>query len=83
MPPLVGIAVEFGREAAVGFGRDDGLNPGLCQRLAQPVRVESPVREKFSAAQPFYERRRAAQVVGLSGQQAASRSGCRARLSTP
>jgi len=67
--PLVGIAVELGREAAVGFGRDDRLNPRLRQRLDQPVRVESPVREELSAGQPFDQRRRAAQVVGLPRQQ--------------
>ena len=47
--PLVGIAVELGREAAVGFGRDDRLNPCVRQRLTQPVRVECSIREKLSA----------------------------------
>jgi hypothetical protein len=37
MPPLVGIAVELGKEAAVGFGRDDRLNPCVRQRLTQPI----------------------------------------------
>jgi len=69
MPPLVGIAVELGRETAVGFGRDNRLNLSLRQRPAQPVCVESTVREELSAGQPFDERCRAAQVVGLSRQQ--------------
>ena len=69
MPPFVGIAVELGRETAVGFGRDNRLNLSLRQRLAQPVCVESTVREELSAGQPFDERRRAPQVVSLSRQQ--------------
>ena len=36
-------------EAAVGFGRDDRLNPCVRQRLTQPVGVECSIREKLSA----------------------------------
>jgi len=69
MPPLIGIAVECGREAAVGFGQDDRLNRRPRQHLAQPIRVECPVREGFAAGQPFDEHHRATQIVGLSRQQ--------------
>jgi len=64
----VGIAVELGREAAVGFGRDDRLNPCVRQRLTQPIRVEGSIREGFPAGRPFDERCGAAQVVSLAGQ---------------
>ena len=43
VPPLVGVAVELCGKAAVGFGRDDCLNPCLRQRVAQLVRVECPI----------------------------------------
>ena len=69
MAPFIGVAVELGREAAVRFGRDNRFDFGLRQRLAQPVRVESPIREELSAGQSVDERGRAPQVVGLSGQQ--------------
>ena len=84
MPPLVRIAVEARREAAVGFGRefegsgiDPGdqflrkrLDPGLGQRVAQPVRIERPVCKKLAAVQALYQRRSATQVVSLPGRQA-------------
>jgi hypothetical protein len=51
VPPLVGVAVKARRDAAVGFGRDDRLDPGLSQRVVQPVRIESPVPEISSKKQ--------------------------------
>jgi hypothetical protein len=50
MLPLVGIAVKLGREAAVGFGRNDSLDPCVRQRFAQPIRVEGPIREELPAS---------------------------------
>ena len=67
MPPLVSIAIELGREAAVGFWRDDRLDPRFRQRLAQPIRVESTIREELPAGQSFDERRCAPQVMSLAG----------------
>jgi len=64
-----GVAVELGRKAAVGSGRDECLDPCVRRRLARPVRVECSIREELAAGQPFFERRSAAQVVGLAGQQ--------------
>ena len=63
MAPLAGVPVELGREAAVGFGRNDRLDLCAGQRLAQPVRVACPIREELFAGQPLDQRRRAAQVV--------------------
>ncbi len=70
MAPLVGVAVEFSREAPVGLGRDHRLGSRLGQGLAQPVRVKRPVRKQLSAREPLDERRGATQIVGLAGQQA-------------
>ena len=70
MPPLVGLTVELGRNPAVGFRGNDRLDPRPGQRIAQPVRIERPVGEELAARQPTGQRRRAAQVVGVSGQQA-------------
>jgi hypothetical protein len=64
MPPIEGIAIELGRKAAVGFGRDDCLNYCLRQCLTQPIRVECPIREQLPSGQPFDQRCRASQVVG-------------------
>ena len=69
MPPLIGVTVELGRKAAVGFGRDNGLNSCLRQHLAQLIRVEGPIREKLAARQPFDQLCSAAQIVGLARQQ--------------
>ena len=70
MLPLVGITVDLGRKPAVGFRGYDRLDPCLVQRVAQPVRIERPVGEKLAAPQTVDQRRRGAQVVSLSGQQA-------------
>ena len=47
--PFVGFFVELGGELAVGFGRDDRLNLGFRQGLAQPVGVKSTVCEEVAA----------------------------------
>ena len=51
--------------------RDRGyrLDPGLCQHLAHPVGVERAVGKELTACKPLEQRRRAAQIVGLPGQQ--------------
>ena len=70
MPPLVSLTVELGRNPAVGFRGNDRLDPRPDQRIAQPVRIERPVGEELAAPQTVDQRRRGAQVVGMSGQQA-------------
>jgi len=68
--PFVGLPVKLCREAAVGFGWNDGLYFCRSQRLADPVGIERPVGKELAARQSLNQSRRAAQVVGLSGQQA-------------
>ena len=70
MPPFVGFAVEVCRKTAVGFRRDDGLDPCLFQRFADSVGIKRSVGEERAAGVPLDQRRRSAQVVGLPGQQA-------------
>ena len=70
VPPFVGFFVEFGGKPAVGFGRDDRLDLRRGQGLAQPVGVKGAVCEEVAARQTVDQRRRAAQIVGLAGQEA-------------
>ena len=67
MVPFAGVAVELCGEASAGFRRDDGLDPGLCQRRADPVGFKRPAGEDLPARQHLDQRRRSAQVVGLPG----------------
>ena len=69
MPPFVGVTVEFCREPAVGLGRNDDRYPGTGQPIAQPIRVKRAVGKEVTAVQSLDQRSRAAQVMGLSGQQ--------------
>jgi len=64
MPPRAGLAVEPGWQAAVGFARDDGLNPSFILASASASRRQfaSKARSVTSFAHD------SPQVAGLSGQ---------------
>ena len=53
VPPFVGVVVKFCGEAAVGFGRNDRLDLGFDEGIAEPVGVKRPVGKKLSAVQPL------------------------------
>lgn len=65
LPPPIDVALEFSGETPVRFGRNGGFDPGICQRLTQPIRVKCALCKEFSACQPRTQIRRAAQLVRL------------------
>ena len=70
MAPFVGFLVELCRELPVGFRRYDRNDAAFQQVIAQPIRIESPVRQQMPGGQATDQRIGFAQIVGLSGHQA-------------
>ena len=70
MPPFVGFPVERCGKFPIGFGRYDRDDVTFQQVVAQPIRIESPVRQQMPGGEAADQRIGLTQVVGLSGHEA-------------
>ena len=70
MPPFVSFLVELCWELPVGFRRYNWGDATFQQVIAQPIRIESSVRQKVPGGQIADQRVSLAQVMSLSGHQA-------------
>lgn len=70
MPPFVGIRIELGRKAAVGFRRDDRGDVPLVEVGAQPVGVECAIGKQVIGGKFLDQFRHGTEVMRLPRQQA-------------
>lgn len=70
MTPFVGLGVVGGRRSAVAFRWDDRRDFMCRQSLSQPVGIEGAVGQQVFGGEVLDKLRHAAQVVGLTRQEA-------------
>lgn len=70
MPPFVGVLVELGRKASVGFRWNDRDNAPVRQGFAQPVSIECAIGKQVIGGKFVDQFRLRAEVMCLPRQQA-------------
>lgn len=70
MPPFVGVRIELGRKAAVGFWRDNRGDVPFVEVGAQPVGIEGTVGKQVIGGKFLDQFRHRAEVMRLPRQQA-------------